>query len=125
MRGRTSARRLIACAVVLGAMAAAVADDKGPHGALTPQAQLALLEQMGITGVGTPPPQVDVTAWHTLNRRSARAPQCAHGAVSVQPTGLVDAVYNLWNRNPIQVSAAYVASGGANDTPPKPTLTSF
>jgi len=43
----------------------------------------------------------------------------------VQPAGLVDAVYNLWNRNPIQVSAAYVASGGANAAPPKPTLTSF
>jgi cytochrome c peroxidase len=66
MRGRTTARRLIACAVVLGALAVAVADDKGPHGALTPQAQLALLEQMGITGVGKPPPEVDVTAWHTL-----------------------------------------------------------
>jgi hypothetical protein len=50
---------------------------------------------------------------------------CGNGAVSVQPAGLVDAVYNLWNRNPIQVSAAYVASDGTKDAPPKATLTSF
>src|SRR5262249_43433324 len=50
---------------------------------------------------------------------------CGNGAVSVQPAGLVDAVYNLWNRNPIQVSAAYVASAGTKDAPPKATLASF
>jgi hypothetical protein len=41
----------------------------------------------------------------------------------VQANGMVDAVYNLWNRNPIQVSAAYVASG--SPLPPPATLTSY
>ena len=47
-----------------------------------------------------------------------------NGTVTVLESGLVDKVYNLWNRNPIQVSAAYVASG--TRTPPPPaTLTSY
>ena len=50
---------------------------------------------------------------------------CGDGSASVQAGGLVDTVYNLWNRNPIQVSAAYVGSGGTNAAPPRPTLTSF
>ena len=70
MRRRSTSRRWTAGwvlgAVVLGATVVAVADDQGPHGALTPQAQLALFEQLGISGVGKPPPEVDVTAWSTL-----------------------------------------------------------
>jgi len=70
MRRRSTSRRWIAGlvlgAVVLGATVVAVADEQGPHGALTPQAQLALFEQLGISGVGKPPPEVDVTAWSTL-----------------------------------------------------------
>jgi hypothetical protein len=48
-----------------------------------------------------------------------------NGEVIVQPNGLVNKVYNLWNRNPIQVSAAYVSSGGKKDSPAKPNLVSF
>lgn len=47
------------------------------------------------------------------------------GEVVVHPDGLVDKIYNLWNRNPVQVSAAYVSSGGKKDPPAKPNLVSF
>jgi 3',5'-cyclic-AMP phosphodiesterase len=47
------------------------------------------------------------------------------GEVLVQSSGMVDKVYNLWNRNPIQVSAAYLSSGGKKDQPAKPNLVSF
>ena len=47
------------------------------------------------------------------------------GEVHIHPDGLADKVYNLWNRNPVQVSAAYVTSGGKKDPPTKPNLTSY
>jgi 3',5'-cyclic AMP phosphodiesterase CpdA len=47
------------------------------------------------------------------------------GEAIVHADGLVDKVYNLWNRNPVQVSAAYLSSGGKKDPPVKPNLTSF
>jgi 3',5'-cyclic-AMP phosphodiesterase len=48
-----------------------------------------------------------------------------NGEVQMHPDGLVDKIYNLWNRNPVQVSAAYVTSGGKQDPPAKPNLVSF
>jgi hypothetical protein len=50
---------------------------------------------------------------------------CGDGTVQVHPDGLVDKVYNLWNRNPLQVSRAYMVSSGKDDVPPKPNLASF
>lgn len=47
------------------------------------------------------------------------------GRFSVHPDGLVDALYNLWNRNPIQVTRSYVASNGQQDRPPAPNLESY
>ena len=47
------------------------------------------------------------------------------GEVRVHPDGLVDKVYNLWNRDPVQVSSIYMTSGGKKDPPAKPNLTSF
>ena len=47
------------------------------------------------------------------------------GTVPVHPDGLVDMVYNLWNRNPIEVAAAYVASGGKRAVPARPNLVSY
>jgi Icc protein len=47
------------------------------------------------------------------------------GTASVKANGVVDKLYNLWNRNPIQVAAAYVDSGGTRDKPSAATLTSF
>ncbi|HEV7733948.1 MAG TPA: metallophosphoesterase [Candidatus Binatia bacterium] len=50
---------------------------------------------------------------------------CGDGQVNVLSAGLVDKVYNLWNRNPVVVPSAYLASNGKKDRPPTPTLTSF
>lgn len=48
-----------------------------------------------------------------------------NGVITVRPDGLVDKLYNLWNRNPIQVSAAYLTSGGKEKVPMEPNLASF
>jgi Icc protein len=50
---------------------------------------------------------------------------CGDGQMNVSTAGLVDKVYNLWNRNPISVPSGYLASNGKKDRPPTPTLTSF
>jgi 3',5'-cyclic-AMP phosphodiesterase len=50
---------------------------------------------------------------------------CGDGHVEVSADGLVDKVYNLWNRNPIEVSSAYLKANGQKDQPPKPKLASF
>jgi len=47
------------------------------------------------------------------------------GSITVHPDGLVDKVYNLWNRNPVTVSSKYTASRGKSDAPPTPTLRSY
>jgi len=47
------------------------------------------------------------------------------GTVFVHPDGLVDKVYNLWNRDPVQVSSAYLSSNGTSNVPAKPNLTSY
>jgi len=41
---------------------------------------------------------------------------CGDGRVVVHEDGLVDKIYDLWNRNPITVKATYVANG--KDRPP-------
>jgi 3',5'-cyclic AMP phosphodiesterase CpdA len=50
---------------------------------------------------------------------------CGDGTVDVLDSGLVDKVYNLWDRNPISVRASYMASNGAQDVPPRPKLPSY
>ena len=50
---------------------------------------------------------------------------CGNGQVYVHPDGLVDKVYNLWNRKPITVAKAYTASWGKNSVPPKPNRASY
>lgn len=47
------------------------------------------------------------------------------GTAMVHANGLVDKVYNLWNRNPIEVSGSYLKSRGGSATPPKPNLASY
>ncbi len=47
------------------------------------------------------------------------------GYALVTSDHLVDKVYNLWNRNPIEVSSAYMTSHGQKDVPPKPSLLSY
>ena len=50
---------------------------------------------------------------------------CGDGTVSVSEEGLVDAVYNLWDRNPVTVRASYLRSNGKQDRPPATTLASY
>jgi Icc protein len=47
------------------------------------------------------------------------------GSASVHPDGLVDKLYSLWNRAPMQVKASYLGSDGKTDVPKAPTLSSF
>jgi Icc protein len=62
-----------------------------------------------------------------MNRPDPFNPQdgCGDGEVTVHPDGLVDKVYNLWNRNPITVSKTYLVSAGKKETPPQPNLASY
>jgi 3',5'-cyclic AMP phosphodiesterase CpdA len=46
---------------------------------------------------------------------------CGDGAVDVFGSGRVDKQYNLWSRNPVRVSAAYLDSDGAADPPARET----
>ncbi len=50
---------------------------------------------------------------------------CGDGEVPVHPDGLIDMVYNLWNRNPITVKTAYMQSWGKSDAPPAPNRPSY
>jgi 3',5'-cyclic AMP phosphodiesterase CpdA len=50
---------------------------------------------------------------------------CGDGQVLVHPDGLVDKIYQLWNRNPMQVSRTYMTSRGKNDAPAAPNASSY
>jgi hypothetical protein len=50
---------------------------------------------------------------------------CGNGSVTVVENGMVDKLYNLWDRNPVSVRATYIASNGAKDPPPRTKLASF
>jgi hypothetical protein len=50
---------------------------------------------------------------------------CGDGYAHVSAEGLVNSVYNLWNRNPIEIKSTYLTSGGKKDRPPAPKLVSF
>src|SRR5216683_7444614 len=50
---------------------------------------------------------------------------CGDGAVDVLESGLVDKLYNLWDRNPVTVRASYLASGGKQAAPPRTKLPSY
>lgn len=47
------------------------------------------------------------------------------GTIQVKPNGRVDKEYNLWNRNPMKVSARYLNSNGVEDSPAKTTIPSY
>lgn len=47
------------------------------------------------------------------------------GTVKVRPEGWVDKYYGLWNRNPMVVSAEYMATNGVDDGPQRTTLPSY
>jgi Icc protein len=46
---------------------------------------------------------------------------CGDGSIDVLRNGRVNAVYNLWSRNPVTVTAAYLDSNGATGAPPRET----
>lgn len=50
---------------------------------------------------------------------------CGNGTVVMHPDGLVDKLYNLWNRNPVTVKSSFLASSGKNDRPTAPNLPSY
>jgi len=50
---------------------------------------------------------------------------CGDGTVTVGEAGLADALYNLWDRNPVTVRASYVFSDGKKDRPAATTLASY
>jgi len=50
---------------------------------------------------------------------------CGDGTFNVLESGLVDQLYNLWDRNPVTVSAAYLTSNGAQDRPSETKLASY
>jgi 3',5'-cyclic-AMP phosphodiesterase len=50
---------------------------------------------------------------------------CGDGSAMIHPDGLADKIYNLWNRNPVTVSRAYMTSRGAKDKPAVPNLKSY
>ncbi|MCA9555355.1 MAG: metallophosphoesterase [Myxococcales bacterium] len=50
---------------------------------------------------------------------------CGNGLVAVHTDGLVDKVYNLWNRNPVKVTRTYMKSGGKKDRPAVPVLKTY
>ena len=42
---------------------------------------------------------------------------CGDGRVTVDAGGLVDKIYNLWDRNPVTVRHSYLASSGTQNRP--------
>jgi Icc protein len=50
---------------------------------------------------------------------------CGDGRLDVNADGLVDAIYNLWERNPMTVPASYLKSMGKTDVPPATTLKTY
>jgi predicted MPP superfamily phosphohydrolase len=47
------------------------------------------------------------------------------GQFNVRHEGLVDTIYNLWDRNPVTVKASYLTSRGRVDKPSKPQFASY
>ena len=50
---------------------------------------------------------------------------CGNGAFTARTDGLVDSIYNLWDRNPVTIKADYLVSGGKTDQPPMPQFASY
>ena len=50
---------------------------------------------------------------------------CGDGSLIVHPDGLVDKIYNLWNRNPITVPSTYLSSKGLKTKPVASERTSY
>jgi hypothetical protein len=47
------------------------------------------------------------------------------GRIDVLTDGLVNKIYNLWDRNPVSVPASYLKSNGTKDRPAAPAFSSY
>lgn len=70
---------------------------------------------------GVPKLTVEMSRANPYNPHDA----CGNGRVDVLADGLVNKVYNLWDRNPVTVRANYLRSMGRRDRPPEPTRMSY
>ncbi|MGD0949296.1 MAG: metallophosphoesterase [Candidatus Binatia bacterium] len=50
---------------------------------------------------------------------------CGDGQATTSAEGVVDKIYNLWDRNPVTVKASYLRSFGKVDRPPEPQFASY
>ena len=50
---------------------------------------------------------------------------CGDGLFQVNEGGLIDGIYNLWDRNPVTVRHSYLSSNGATDRPVPTKLPSY
>ena len=50
---------------------------------------------------------------------------CGDGRFDVLSSGTIDAIYALWDRNPVTVRSSYLASAGSADKPARTTLASY
>jgi Icc protein len=50
---------------------------------------------------------------------------CGDGRVNVGDGGLVEKIYNLWDRNPVSIKHSYLASNGSKDKPSATTRGSY
>jgi len=50
---------------------------------------------------------------------------CGDGELHVLTSGMIDKLYNLWNRDPVTIKSSYLVSNGAADRPPATTLSSY
>ncbi len=50
---------------------------------------------------------------------------CGDGRFNVLEAGMVDALYKLWERNPVTIRSSYLASNGTQDAPIKTRFPSF
>jgi hypothetical protein len=48
-----------------------------------------------------------------------------NGRIDVLTDGLVNKIYNLWDRNPVSVPASYLKSNGTKNRPADPTFSSY
>jgi 3',5'-cyclic AMP phosphodiesterase CpdA len=70
---------------------------------------------------GLPKLTVEMSRANPFNPHDA----CGNGRVDVLADGLVNKVYNLWDRNPVTVKASYLKSFGKVDRPPAPTFKTY
>ena len=79
------------------------------------------LDAHGIAPEGVPELTVEMNRPDPFNPNDG----CGDGEVRVHADGLVDKVYNLWNRKPLTFGRTYMASWGGEGVPPKPNRASY